>query len=247
MDGAHWRPTTYGDAFADIYDAWYSDVSDVDATVAAVVALAGDGPGRVLELGVGTGRLALPLARAGLDVTGLDASSLMLARLADNDVHGQVAAVAGDMAGPLPSGPFDVVLAAYNTFFNLTSEGGQRRCLQAVADVLADGGSLLVEAFVPAMGGESVRHVEPRLLGPDEVVLDASISDAAEQTVRGQQIHIEASGRITLRPWAIRYLSTDQLDAMAGAAGLRLVERWADWDRSPMTGDAPSHVSRYGR
>lgn len=247
MSGPGWTASTYGDAFADVYDDWYRDVSDVDATVATVVELCGGAPARVLELGVGTGRVAVPLARAGLDVTGLDASTEMLARLAANDPDGLVVAVRGDMAGPLPPGPFHAVVVAYNTFFNLTTDADQRRCLTAVADVLAPGGSLLVEAFVPAPSTGTVRHVEARQVDAEGVVIDVSIGDGDQQRVRGQQVHIDGSGRVRLRPWAIRYLAPDQLDALAVESGLEPLERWADWDRSPMTSDAPRHVSRYRR
>jgi SAM-dependent methyltransferase len=239
-----WEAASYGDAFADVYDEWYGGVSDVDATVERVVALVPAG-GRVLELGVGTGRLAVPLADAGLDVWGVDASSAMLDRLRVNDPAGRVNAVLGDMAGPLPPGPFDVVLMAYNTFFNLVTEQAQRDCLQAIAEVLPDDGSLVVEAFVPDLAGEAVRHIEPRLVGQD-VVMDVSVRDPATQTVRGQQVHLAPDG-IRLRPWRIRYLSPTQCDALAAEVGLALLDRWADWHGSSFGDDAVRHVSRYGR
>lgn len=247
MTDPGWTAATYGDGFADVYDQWYGDVSDVDATVDAVAALLTGTPGRVLELGVGTGRLALPLAAAGLRVTGIDASVAMLARLASNDRDDLVDAVHGDMAGRLPTGPFDVVLAAYNTFFNLTTEAAQRSCLAGVAGVLAPGGSLLIEAFVPAAGAGIVRHVEPRVVDSRSVVLDVSITDGSTQTARGQQIEIDDAGGVRLRPWSIRYLTAEQLDELAASTGLRLHERWSDWDRAPMSVGAVRHVSRYGR
>ena len=110
MDGYH--DSTYGDAFADVYDDWYEGISDVDTTVATLLDLAGDGP--VLELGVGTGRLALPLAIAGaptgLTVTGVDTSQAMLDRLRVRDPDGLVTGRLGNMAGPLTGGPYDLVL-----------------------------------------------------------------------------------------------------------------------------------------
>jgi SAM-dependent methyltransferase len=239
-----WDARSYGDAFADVYDEWYAGVSDVGATVEWVAGLAPAG-GRVLELGVGTGRLAVPLADAGFEVWGVDASSAMLDRLRANDRAGRVHAVLGDMADPLPAGPFDVVLVAYNTFFNLVTEQAQRDCLRAVAAVLSPCGSLLVEAFVPELAGEAARHVEPRLVG-DGVVLDVSVRDPATQIVRGQQVHLTPEG-VRLRPWRIRYLSPAQCDALAAEAGLVLLDRWADWRGSGFGDDAVRHVSRYGR
>jgi len=239
-----WEARSYGEAFADVYDEWYGGVSDVDTTVQRVAAFAPAG-GRVLELGVGTGRLAVPLAEAGLEVWGVDASNAMLDRLRANDPSGRVHAVLGDMAGPLPTGPFDVVLVAYNTLFNLVTERAQRDCLRAVAGVLSGRGSLLIEAFVPDLAGEVVRHVEPRLVG-DELVLDVSVRDPVAQTVRGQQVHL-TSDAVRLRPWRIRYLSPAQCDAIAEEAGLALLDRWADWDGSRFGDDAVRHLSRYGR
>ena len=137
MDG--YDAGTYGQGFADVYDDWYGDVSDVDATVEGVLALLeGQGAGPVLELGVGTGRLALPLAGRGVEVVGVDASEEMLARLRAKPGADGVRAVHGDMAhlGDLAlDGPFAVVFAAFNTFFNLTDAA--RRRLHACATPVA--------------------------------------------------------------------------------------------------------------
>ena len=155
MEG--YRPSTYGDRFADVYDDWYHDVSDVAATVARVAALAGEPPGPVLELGAGSGRLAIPRAARGLEVWALDASTAMLDRLAGKPGGDRVRVVLGDMAvldvGAGPPGGFAVVLCAFNTLFNLTDGEAQRRCLARVAEVLAPRGRLVVEAFVPPPGG----------------------------------------------------------------------------------------------
>ncbi|MFN6120666.1 MAG: class I SAM-dependent DNA methyltransferase, partial [Actinomycetes bacterium] len=149
------RSDSYGDAFADVYDEWYADVTDLDATVAFVAALAGP-DGSVLELGVGTGRLAVPIAARAGRVVGVDTSRRMLEELARSDVDRTVTTVHGDMVDDLPDGPFDVVLAAYNTVFNLTSAERQQACFDQVAARLAPGGRFVVEAFVPdtADGGD---------------------------------------------------------------------------------------------
>ena len=124
--------SSYGDAFADVYDDWYEGISDVDLTVVELLDLAGSGP--VLELGVGTGRIAVPLAEAGLaigvTVVGIDASEAMLARLAWRDPGGLVTPIHGDMRSDLPDGPFGLVFAAYNTLFNLTDDGAQAALLR---------------------------------------------------------------------------------------------------------------------
>ena len=144
---------SYGDGFADVYDEWYADVTDVEATVARIIELAGTG-GRVLELGVGTGRLAVPMAGAGLRVVGIDSSEAMLAKLRERDPDGDVEALLGDITSDLPPGPFDVVLVAYNTIFNLLGEHDQPRLFRHVAERLTPGGAFVVEAFVPESGDE---------------------------------------------------------------------------------------------
>lgn len=249
MEG--YRPSTYGDRFADVYDDWYHDVSDVPATVARVAALAGDPPGPVLELGAGSGRLALPLAARGLEVWALDASAAMLDRLAAKPGGDRVRAVVGDMAvldvGAGPPGGFAVVLCAFNTLFNLTDEDAQRRCLARVAEVLAPGGRLVVEAFVPPPGGEgdaALGAVEPRHIGLDEVVLTVSRLDPARRTVTGQHVQITEAG-VRLRPWVLHYLAPAELDALAAGAGLTLVARHAGWRQEPFSASSEAHVSVY--
>lgn len=235
--------SSYGDAFADVYDDWYHDVSDVDATVARLHTLAGGG--RVLELGVGTGRLAVPLAAAGCQVTGIDASAAMLERLRLRDPHRTVTTVHGDMVDDLPAGPFDVVFAAYNTLFNLLDADRQRACFAAVTERLAPDGALVVEAFVPQAHTGS--QVSVRTLTVDRVVLSASVHDAATQTAEGQFIEFTAAGGVKLRPWVVRYSTTDELDSMATRAGLALRHRWAAFDGRPFDDDSTTHVSVYAR
>ena len=240
--------STYGDRFADIYDDWYGDVTDAQACTARVAALAGGGP--VLELGVGSGRLALPLAARGVAVHGIDASHEMLARLRAKPGGDDVHLTAGDMADLALDDPppFAVVLAAFNTFFNLPTREAQERCLARVATLLAPDGLLLVEAFVPPDPGEPgpASSVTPHQITADEVVLSVSRHDEGAQTITGQHVHITEGG-IRLRPWHLRYASPLELDAMAEAAGLRLLWRHADWVETPFGPDAGVHVSAYGR
>lgn len=234
--------SSYGDAFADVYDDWYRDVSDIDATVDLVRSLAPPA-GRVLELGVGTGRLALPLAAAGLAVVGVDASAEMLARLGAKDPGGDVATVHGDMVDDLPAGPFDVVLVAYNTWFNLLTHARQAAGFAEVAQRLGVGGSFVVETFVPV--AHSGSQVSVRSLAADRVVLSASIHHGDDQTAEGQYVELTEAGGVRLRPWAIRWSTIEQLDAMAAAAGLVVADRWGDVDRRSFTTDSERHVSRY--
>ena len=243
--------STYGDRFADVYDDWYEDVSDVGSTVERVAALAGSRGGRVLELGAGSGRLAVPLAGRGLDVWAVDASTAMLDRLRAKPGGDRVHAVVDDMAElgapALQDGGFGVVLCAFNTLFNITDTAGQRRCLTRGRELLAPDGRLVVEAFVPPTGGErdaAVGAVEPRHIGLDEVVLTVSRLDPATRTITGQHVQITEGG-VRLRPWVLHYASPDDLDALAAEAGLRLVERHAGWHGEEFTPDADVHVSVY--
>ncbi|MDX2378308.1 MAG: class I SAM-dependent methyltransferase [Acidimicrobiia bacterium] len=238
--------STYGDAFADVYDDWYADVTDVDATVACTLDLAGTG-GRVLELGVGTGRLALPMAMAGLTVTGIDSSAAMLAVLAEADSARAVDAHLGDMVDDLPGADFDVALAAYNTFFNLLDAERQQACFRSVADRLRPGGRFIVEAYVPELAISVGSNVSVRSMTTDRVVLSVSQHDPDEQRASGQFVEITEAGGVRLRPWAIRWATPGQLDEMGERAGLRLEARWADMAGATFDADAAQHVSVYVR
>jgi SAM-dependent methyltransferase len=238
-------PTSYGEAFADVYDDWYERISDVDATVDRVASLAGGGP--VLELGVGTGRLALPLADRGVEVWGADASTPMLARLRAKPGGAGVRVVQADMGAlPLRALPrFAVVFCAYNTFFNLLSAEAQAACLRAGAGLLAPGGHLVVEAFVPLDGDTTpAGPISVRSTEDDAVVLGVAARDVATQVVTGQFVELRTSG-VRLRPYRIRYLYPEQLDELATSAGLALVARWATWAGEPFTDDSQNHVSVY--
>lgn len=248
MDG--YDRATYGDRFAEVYDDWYDGITDAEACAALVAALAdlgGDlGGGPVLELGVGTGRLAVPIAALGVEVVGVDASAAMLEQLSAKAGDASVEAVLGDMADPpLGDRRFAVVLIAYNTLFNLVEVDEQRRCLATAADRLLPGGSVVVEAFVPE-AERFEQQVTPRTITADRVVLAVSRSDPATQEAMGQYVDITAAG-IALRPWHIRWSTPEQLDALAAEAGLALADRWAGWDRAPFGPDAAAHVSRYVR
>jgi SAM-dependent methyltransferase len=245
MEG--YGPTSYGDGFADVYDAWYPGSDDVAAVVEFVAELAPSRPGRLLELGVGTGRLAIPLAAHGLDVHGVDTSSAMLDRLRARDADGRVTVTVGDMVDDQPDGPFDVLLVAYNTLFNLESAERQAAFFVAAAARLAPGGALVVEAFVPEDPPREGSILDVRSMTASEVVLSVSTHDPVGQRAQGHFVHLADGAPVRLRPWSIRYAPPAELDAMATGAGLSLRERWEDFHRSPFTADSPRHVSVYGR
>ncbi len=248
MEG--YEASTYGDRFAGVYDRWYGDITDTDAAVAQVAAVA-DG-GAVLELAVGSGRLAVPLAERGIEVVGIDASLAMLDRLRARPGGEAVTAVLGDMAdldltpaGVPDDATFALVLVAYNALFNLTTAEDQQRCLHQVWERVAPGGVLVVEAFVPGPDldrAESV--VAPRTIAANHVVLSVSRRDPTDQTLTGSFVDITEAG-IKLRPWHPRSAPPAEVDAMAEAAGLGLVERHGGWEGEPFTAESPTHVSIY--
>ena len=239
--------STYGDRFADVYDDWYGDVTDAEACATRIAALARGGP--VLELGVGSGRLALPLVARGVAVHGIDASPEMLAKLRAKPGSEAIHLTTGDMAELALVDPpgFSVVFVAFNTFFNVTTAAEQQRCFDRVATLLTPDGLFVVEAFVPADDDEgSSSSVTPRRMSADEVVLQVVQRDESDQTITGQHVHITEGG-IRLRPWFLRYAPPAELDAMAEAAGLTLAWRHADWEETAFGPEAPVHVSAYGR
>lgn len=243
--------STYGDRFADVYDEWYAGVTDADACTAALAALVADaGGGPVLELGVGSGRLALPLAALGVEVHGIDASTAMTDRLLAKPGGETIRVTVGDMAELDLADPpaFALAFVAFNTFFNLPTEAAQRRCLQRVAQLLAPQGRFVIEAFVPRddVGAEAESAVTPRRIAADEVVLTVSAVDPAAQTISGQHVHLRESG-IRLRPWHLRYATPAQLDELAAAAGLELEHRAAGWHGEPFDEASGVHVSTYRR
>jgi len=248
-----YESTSYGDGFADVYDDWYGDVTDVEATVTRMRALAG-AAGSVLELGVGTGRLAVPMYDAGLAVTGIDTSAAMLERLAERDPDGNIESIAGDMVDDLPDGPFDAALVAYNTLFNLLGDGDQARCFQAVASRLRSGGSFVVEAFVAdaersaAPDGRQVppvSDVSVRSMEVDRVVLSVSLDSPGDQRASGQFVEFSEAGGVRLRPWSIRWATIEQLDSMAAAAGFDVAERFGSMAGDVFTDDSSQHVTVY--
>jgi SAM-dependent methyltransferase len=240
--------TSYGEGFAEVYDDWYGDISDVEATVALVRELStAVGGGPVLELGVGTGRLALPLAATGLEVHGVDASAAMLARMAAKPGGDLVHAVQGDMVDDLPTGPFSAVFVAYNTFFNLLTADRQQACLHAVADRLVEGGVFVLEAFVPDPNHDPSAGVSVRSVQVDRVVLSVITADPANQRAEGQYIDITQAGGVRLRPWSIRWCTVGELDEMAATAGLALAHRWEDVGRTPFDATSERHVSVWRR
>jgi SAM-dependent methyltransferase len=235
----------YGRWWAGDYDALYEDRDDT-AAVAAFVAARAPG-GHVLEMGVGTGRLAVPMAAAGLVVTGVDASPEMLGRLRARPGGAAITVMQADFATVDAGGPYDVVLFAFSTLFLVPSQAGQLACLANARRHLKPGGSLVVEAFVPDHSRWTRdQNIAIGRLDASGVSLKLSVHDRVNQVITTQDVSVEASGT-TLRPNLLRYFWPAELDAMALASGLRPAARTADWAGAPFTGDSTSHISVFER
>ena len=233
---------TYGDLWADVYDEYHGG-RDATDTVSTLADLAGGE--RVLELGIGTGRIALPLTELGVEVHGLDASQAMVDRLRHKPGGGRIPVTIGDFADVGVEGNYAVIFVAFNTFFALTLQEDQVRCFANVASHLTDGGVFVIEAFVPDMTRyPRGQNTQVSLVETDRIRLDASLLDIVNQRVTSQHAIISEKG-VKLLPVAIRYAWPSELDLMARLAGLRLRERWSDWDRSPFSAGSWKHVSVY--
>ena len=244
MDGDEgYDAATYGDRIAEAYDELPTHPDDADAAVACLAQIAG--PGRALELGIGTGRLALPLASRGVDVSGIDSSEAMVSKLRAKSGGDAIPVTIGDFADVDVDGRYSLIFVAYSTFFALLDAGTQQRCFERVADHLTPGGRFVIEAFVPDPS-RFVRdqHLEVRHVGVESAVLSVSRHDAATQRVDSLLVRVSDDG-VRTWPVRIRYSYPDELDAMSHSAGLRLEHRWGGWNREPFTDDSVKHVSVY--
>jgi SAM-dependent methyltransferase len=229
----NYRPETYGDRIAEVYDAMTETMPDPADCVDRLAELAGPGP--ALELGIGTGRVALPLAARGVEVHGIDVSAAMVERLRAKPGGQAIPVTLGDFAELAVEGSYRLVYVVFNTFFSLLTQDDQVRCFAAVAGHLAPGGAFALELFVPDPtmhpGGQSVRT---RHLGLDGARLDLALHDPMAQRVDFHNVLLTAGG-IKVLPGAVRYAWPSELDLMARLAGLRLRERWGGWRREPYT------------
>lgn len=232
---------SYGENIAAVYDEWYAayDVRMIDGLSELARG------GRALELGIGTGRIALPLQERGVEVHGIDASESMLAKLRSKSGGENIPVRIGDFAQVDVEGRFDLIYIVFNTFFALLTQEEQINCFRNVAAHLKDEGIFLLEVFVPDLkrfeSGQTLRVVS---LGEGLVRLEASIVDPALQQVTSHHIALGEAGT-RFYPLKIRYAWPSELDLMARLAGLTLKERWGGWDRSAFRGESMTHISLY--
>jgi SAM-dependent methyltransferase len=234
-------PEFFGEHWAEIYDEGAGP--DPGAAVEFLAGLAEGG--RVLELAVGTGRVALPLAARGIHVEGVEASEAMVERLRAKPGGTEIPVAIGDMADVLVDGTFALVYLVYNTLFNLPTGERQAELFRNVARVLDPSGAFVLECFVldPSRYDRGQR-VEALSVKEDAVVLEVSRHDAVAQRLFKQHLIFDARGFRGF-PVALRYCWPSELDLMARRAGLELAERHAGWDRSPFAPESESHISVY--
>ncbi|KCZ87606.1 class I SAM-dependent methyltransferase [Hyphomonas johnsonii] len=235
-------PETFGELNAEDYDALH-DPGTTDESVELIAEIAAGR--RTLELAIGTGRLALPLAATGLEVHGIEGSPLMVAKLREKPGGDTVPVTIGDFADVDADGTFGHVFLAFNTLFNLTSQADQVRCFANVAKRLEPGGTFLVETFVPdAERTRSDQSLRAMKVGFKSVWLEAAIHDPVEQVIEFQRMRITEQG-VRLVPLVMRYAWPAEIDLMANLAGLQLKHRWGGWRKEPFTADSRMHVSVY--
>jgi len=233
----------FGEEIAARYDD--SDATEFDPAVIAqtvdvLAELAGDG--RALELAIGTGRVAVPLAERGVPVVGIELSEAMVDRLRAKDEAGHIEVTIGDMTTTRVDGRFTLVYLVFNTIGNVMTQDAQVDCFLNAAAHLEDGGHFVVEKGVP-----DLRRLTP---GSDAIVFghapgyvgyDRYTDHVAQQAVSHHFLADGSGVREMQTPF--RYVWPSELDLMARLAGMQLRHRWADWDRAPFTGDSTSHVS----
>ena len=232
----------FGEDVAARYDEATGDMfvpAVVEPAVDLLAGLAGDGA--ALELGIGTGRIALPLARRGVPVHGIDLSGAMVARLRAKPGGAEIPVAIGDFATTRVEGSFRLAYLVFNTINNLTTQDEQVACFRNVAAHLEPGGCFVIEVGVPQLQrlppGETFHafDVSPAHVGFDEY-------DVATQGLVSHHYSI-VDGRLDVVSMPFRYVWPAELDLMARLAGMRLRDRFADWDRVPFTSESRKHVS----
>jgi len=237
----------YIDAFADAYDHLFAGREDLDLISHMLARLAGDGP--VLEFGIGTGRLAIPLARRSIQVYGIDNSLPMLRKLREKPEAATIVAVFGDcttdVVRPSEGGTFSLVFAAFSTLFALGSQETQVRCFQNAARHLGPGGLFLVEGFNHDRT-QWQRNQETTVMKIDKelVSMRFGLLDPVTQQLTIQYLDFTPSG-IRFRLNVLRFVYPSEMDMMARHTGFRLRERWSDWSGAPFVAGSNTQIAIY--
>jgi len=234
---------SFGDDTAESYDELRR--GDEEATVAFLAQWARGGP--ALELAVGTGRIALPLAEQGIRVDGIDFSPAMIARLRAKPGGDRIKVTLGNFTDVAVTDSYRLIYIVFNTLFNLLTQDEQVRCFENVAAHLTDDGVFVVEGGVPAefCRLRNNQYVDLEALTVEKVRLDVARFDPITQRLEESHVTLSSEG-VHLNPIVTRYAWPAELDLMARIAGLRLRERWATWSREPLTPASSNCISVYG-
>ena len=232
---------TYGERIAGVYDQRYSEFDPDAIQVLSELAQGG----KVLELGIGTGRIALPLLHTGVPVEGIDASESMVSILRCKPEGDRIPIKMGNFADIPVDGHYSLIYVVFNTFFALLTQEEQIRCFQNVAKHLVSDGVFLIEAFVPDMkrfySGQNMRVTR---IGENEVQVDVSEIELDAQVITSQHMVLTEQGTC-FYPVKIRYVWPSEMDLMARLSQLHLRERWSDWGKGQFTADSSKHISVY--
>lgn len=238
-----WNAHTYGSRWSEIYDGlpWPGP----DEAVDFLAKLAADGP--TLELAIGTGRIAIPLAKRGVDIDGIDSSDEMIGKLRAKEGGAEIPVVKGDIVDFKAEREYSLVFLILNTIYALQTQEEQISCFASAAAALAPGGHFVVEAFMPdptRFRRNSWTQVHD--IGLDSVLIEADKHDPSTQQILEQHLHF-CQGRVDLYPAFLRYIWPSEMDLMARLAGMTLVERSSGWNHEPFNARSGNNVSVYRR
>jgi SAM-dependent methyltransferase len=241
FDMDEYTDETYGEIIADIYDQWYAGYDP--AAIQFLTELAHGG--KALELGIGTGRIALPLLSNGVTVHGIDASASMVAKLHSKPGGNRIPVTMGNIADIPVEGQYSLIYVVFNTFYCLLTQAEQTRCFHNVASHLSPDGVFVIEAFVPDMTRFTAGQ-DMRVTGIDnnQVQMDVSEIEFDKQLITSQHVVLTEHGT-RFYPVKIRFVWPSEMDLMAQLAQLRLKERWSDWKKSQFSAESGKHISVY--
>lgn len=240
---AEFDPRLYGARWAEHYDEWHAGLMDDEGALTALAKLAGDDP--VLEFGVGTGRLAVPLAERGCDIVGVDISEDMLAKLREKPGGAKVTTVAGDMTTVRVEREFGLAFIAFNSIFVLGTQREQVELFRNAAAHLRPGGRFVLETVVISGASSGDRgKVSVMKVEADRLTLSAGLVDPITSFYEGTWVVMEPNGT-SFYPIHGRHVTHQEMDLMAELAGMERENRWGDWKGTPFDAHSRLHVSIY--
>jgi SAM-dependent methyltransferase len=235
--------STYGDTIAEVYDVWYSkfDENIIDRLFELAP------KGSAFELGIGTGRIAIPLMKRGLTVEGIDSSRLMVNRLKRKKSGKDISVQIGDFSNFKSKKKYDLVYIVFNTLFGLTSLEDQINCFKSVYAILKPNGKFVVEAFVPDLNrfdmGQTIRTSD---ITDDNIIVECAKHDSANQMVVSHLLRFSEKGT-KIYPNKLRYAWPFEIELMGRLTGFQLTDRWGDWQKRAFNSSSSFHVSIFNK